>query len=282
MFLAGFAGDAAVRFVPFFCRHVDVEVFSQHRVQPCFAAQIISFAGFACDDAFRAVLPSLSTRSWPRSSPTLSVACAWLGFVGDDSIHAVFPVVVCRPVMLGIMAVFTLFLVVFLWEMTSGLSPYSALSLFDSGYMRCVSLRGFLEACFFFWEMTSGLFPYSALSLVRQRIHAVRQSTRLSERISHNFSWFLGDYFKIVSVFSASLGSTMDTCLRQSRRFLEDFHTFWTFVFQHNAWLDSGFLLIRQTTQALTGTGRFPWSCCSAGHGDSTIAALERGDRCSC
>ena len=27
MFLAGFAGDAAVRFVPIFCRHVDVEVF---------------------------------------------------------------------------------------------------------------------------------------------------------------------------------------------------------------------------------------------------------------
>ena len=55
-----------------------------------------------------------------------------------------------------------------------------------------------------------------------------------------------------------------------------------TFVFQHNAWLDSGFLLIRQTTQALTGTGRFPWSCCSADHGDSTIAALECGDRCPC
>ena len=33
-------------------------------------------------------------------------------------------------------------------------------------------------------EMTSCLSPYSALSLVRQRIHAVRQSTRLSGRIS--------------------------------------------------------------------------------------------------
>ena len=69
----------------------------------------------------------------------------------------------------------------------------------------------------FLWEMTSGLSPYSALSLVRQRIHALRQSTRLSGRFSHYFSWFL-------SVFSASLGSTMDTCLRQSMRFLEDFH----------------------------------------------------------
>ena len=55
-----------------------------------------------------------------------------------------------------------------------------------------------------------------------------------------------------------------------------------TFVFQHNAWFDSGFLLMRQSTQALTGTGRFPWSCCSADHGDSTIAALERSDRCPC
>ena len=37
-------------------------------------------------------------------------------------------------------------------------------------------------------QMTSRLSPYSALSLVRQRIHAVRQSTRLSGRISHYFS----------------------------------------------------------------------------------------------
>ena len=65
-------------------------------------------------------------------------------------------------------------------------------------------------------------------------------------------------------------------------RFLEDFHTFGTFVFQHNAWFNSGFLLIRQTTQALTGTGRTPWPCSSADHGDSTTAALERGDRCPC
>ena len=54
----------------------------------------------------------------------------------------------------------------------------------------------------FLWEMTSGLSPYSALSLVRQRLRAVRQSTWLSERISH-FSWFPGDDFLFVSVFSA-------------------------------------------------------------------------------
>ena len=32
-----------------------------------------------------------------------------------------------------------------------------------------------------FWEMTSCLSPYSALSLVRQQIHALRQSTELFE-----------------------------------------------------------------------------------------------------
>ena len=109
--------------------------------------------------------------------------------------------------------------------------------------------------------MTFGLSPYSVLRLVRQRIHALRQSTRLSgsvffflgddfwfvsvfsveigstadtclasvyEAFWKNFSnfswWFLRDAFKTVSEFSASLGSTMDTCLRQSIRFLEDFH----------------------------------------------------------
>ena len=61
-------------------------------------------------------------------------------------------------------------------------------------------------------QMTSRLSPYSALSLVRQRIHAVRQSTRLSGRISHYFSWFPGDDFMFVSVFSAEFGSSADTC----------------------------------------------------------------------
>ena len=83
--------------------------------------------------------------------------------------------------------------------------------------MRCVSLRGLLDEFHTIsrglWEMTAGLSPYSALSLVRQRIHAVRQSTRLSGRISHVFhvKWFPGDDFMFVSVFSAELGSTVDT-----------------------------------------------------------------------
>ena len=41
-----------------------------------------------------------------------------------------------------------------------------------------------------FSRSSPGLSPYSALSLVRQRIHAVRQFTRLSGRISHFFSCF--------------------------------------------------------------------------------------------
>ena len=51
-----------------------------------------------------------------------------------------------------------------LWETTSGLSPYSALSLGRQWIHVGFCLRG--------------LSPYSALSLVRQRIHAVRQSAR--------------------------------------------------------------------------------------------------------
>ena len=57
---------------------------------------------------------------------------------------------------------------------------------FNYGYMHCVSLRSLLKTLTHFLsagglrEMTSGLSPYSALSLVRQRIHALRQSTRLS------------------------------------------------------------------------------------------------------
>ena len=41
------------------------------------------------------------------------------------------------------------------------------------------------------WEMTSGLSPYSVLSLVRQRTHALRQSPELFEE-AHIFStWCL-------------------------------------------------------------------------------------------
>ena len=56
--------------------------------------------------------------------------------------------------------------------------------------------------------MTSCWSPYSALSLVRQRIHALRQSTELLKKLTY----FLGDVFMLVSVFSAELGSTADTC----------------------------------------------------------------------
>ena len=43
----------------------------------------------------------------------------------------------------------------------------------------------------------------------------------------------MGDDFKIVSVFSAQLGSTVDTCRCQATRLLEELHTIlhvkWTF-----------------------------------------------------
>ena len=74
----------------------------------------------------------------------------------------------------------------------------------------------------FLWEMTSGLSPYSALSLVRQRIHAVRQSTWLSERISHLL--VSGRRLHVVSVFSAELGSTADTCTTSVYRAFECSH----------------------------------------------------------
>ena len=52
--------------------------------------------------------------------------------------------------------------------------------------------------------------------------------------------------------YSALCGSTLDTCYVSLRRLLEEFHTFLSLVFQRNAWFDSGFLLMRQTTEAFT------------------------------
>ena len=63
-----------------------------------------------------------------------------------------------------------------------------------------------------FWEMTSGIFfGILYLCLVRQRILFVRQSTELFED-AHIFSPCLSEMTMIVSVFSAELGSTADTC----------------------------------------------------------------------
>ena len=61
--------------------------------------------------------------------------------------------------------------------------------------------------CFGLWEMTSRLSPYSALSLVRQRIHVWRQSTRLSGRISRSSRVGLWETTSCLSPYSAlSLG----------------------------------------------------------------------------
>ena len=59
-----------------------------------------------------------------------------------------------------------------------------------------------------FLGMTSRWMPYSALYLVRQWIHV---SVSLRRRVSCAGGLF-GDDFRIVSVFSAELGSTADTC----------------------------------------------------------------------
>ena len=57
------------------------------------------------------------------------------------------------------------------------------------------------------WEMTSRLSPYSALSLVRQRIHVWRQSMRLSGRISRSSHVGLWETTSYLSPYSAlSLG----------------------------------------------------------------------------
>ena len=56
------------------------------------------------------------------------------------------------------------------------------------------------------------LSPYSALSWVRQRIHALRQSTEIVV-CSH-----LGDDFMFISVFSVELASSADTCSASAYR----------------------------------------------------------------
>ena len=65
-----------------------------------------------------------------------------------------------------------------------------------------------------FWEMTSGI-SFSILyhCLVRQPI-IFASVYGACGRISHvlHVKWTLGDDFKFVSVFSAELGSTADTC----------------------------------------------------------------------
>ena len=72
---------------------------------------------------------------------------------------------------------------------SSGIIPVFSTLWFDSGYMSAPVYEASGRISHIYCsgglrEMTSCLSPYSALSLVRQRIHAVRQSTRLSGRIS--------------------------------------------------------------------------------------------------
>ena len=50
----------------------------------------------------RSFLQTWRKRKWPPSSSTTAVACARLGFAGDDAPRAVFPSIVGRPKMRGI------------------------------------------------------------------------------------------------------------------------------------------------------------------------------------
>ena len=115
----------------------------------------------------------------------LAVACAQLVFL--VTLHLAlcsFPVF--RPVMLDIMASMDLkdsFMRDFPWRFHR-CSSWTRLSC-----PLCATTYALVQLLAVervgLWEMTSGLSPYSALRLVQQRIHAVRQSTRLSGRISH-------------------------------------------------------------------------------------------------
>ena len=103
--------------------------------------------------------------------------------------------------------------------------------------------------------------------------------------------------------FSALVGSTLDTCLRLSMGLLEEFHTVLDprisaqCLVRQRILADAsdygGFdgsdcrklLKFRSCSSSRSSTfpswcrGRFPWSCCSADHGVSTFAVLERSDR---
>ena len=102
-----------------------------------------------------------------------------------------------------------------LWEMTSGLSPYSALSLVRQrihAVRQSTGLSGIISHYFSWFPGDDFMVsPYSALSLVRQRKHGLRQSTELVV-CSHISTWFLGDDFMFISIFSVELGSSADTC----------------------------------------------------------------------
>ena len=122
------------------------------------------------------------------------------------------------------------------WEITSGMVSVCDTPWFDSGYLSGVGLRGFLAEFHALLVVSLGddfkivsvfsavlrstadtylasVSEASALSLVRQRIHALRSPWSFWKNFTIFSCWALGDDFKIVSVFSAELGSTADTCL---------------------------------------------------------------------
>ena len=183
--------------------------------------------------------------------------------------------------------------------------PYSVLlgSTVDTRLASVYEAFGRISrSCVGLWEMTSGLSPYSALSLVRQRLPAVRQSTWLPERISH-FSWFpgddfmlspysvlrwvrqrihalrqsmefvvcfyLGDDFMFISVFSVELASSADTCSASAYR------AFGMVAVSALCLVQRGYKFLRPTTEA--GLLFFPlvrpkMRCIMAGMDRRTVA----------
>ena len=65
--------------------------------------------------------------------------------------------------------------------------------------------------------------PYSALCLVQQWIHALRQPTELLKKPTHRLRE--GGLWYKSPVFSAMLGSTVDTCTASAYGAFEEAHT---------------------------------------------------------
>ena len=86
---------------------------------------------------------------------------------------------------------------------------------------------------------------------------------------SAKFCWVPGDDFKIVSVFSAELGSIVDTCSALSLR------SFWKGRrIQRCAWFNNGYKFMRHTMEGLRVTLHF--ALCSSSH----MAGMNQKDSC--
>ena len=100
-----------------------------------------------------------------------------------------------------------------------------------SGYMHCVSqsTEPFEDAHTFSQRWWSPGDDFRIVSVFSAELGSTANTCVASVCEAFWMLGFsLGDDFTIVSVFSAELGSTVDTCWLQSMRPLEEFHTFST------------------------------------------------------